>query len=222
MDDTQVIHRHHKQLQLTDGVLFKMKKVADDREFRQLVLPQSHRREALRLLHDETGHLGVERTLDRVSSRFYWPCMVADVEQKCWTCERCAQCKRRAQKSAPLVNIRTTAPMELVCMDFQSLEPDNKNTTNIHFTRYAQAFPTRILWPQSWPWSLIIDFCSYSNRIIGQQQPLPCSSDRRGPRLELWLCCYSLWIRKDVPHLLLHNRRVPNQWEEPAAVQEDS
>ncbi|MGH0130392.1 UNVERIFIED_CONTAM: hypothetical protein FKN15_009195 [Acipenser sinensis] len=51
-------------------------------------------------------------------------------------------------RSAPLVNIRSQRPMELVCMDFLSLESDSKGLSNIlvitdHFTRYAQAFPTR-------------------------------------------------------------------------------
>ena len=147
-DDTKIILRHLKQLHLVDGVLFKSKKLADGCEVKQLVLPKSYRKEALRLLHNESGHLGAERTLDLVTNRFYWPRMDADVLLKCQTCERCIQRKRRAQKNAPLVSIKTSAPMELVCMDFLSLEPDYKNTTNVlvitdHFTRYAQAYPTK-------------------------------------------------------------------------------
>ncbi|KAJ7991582.1 hypothetical protein DPEC_G00285360 [Dallia pectoralis] len=47
-----------------------------------------------------------------------------------------------------MVNIRTTYPLELVCMDYLSLEPDNRDTRNIlvitdHFTRFAVAVPTK-------------------------------------------------------------------------------
>ena len=50
--------------------------------------------------------------------------------------------------SAELVNISTTQPMELVCIDFLSLEKSKGGEEHIlmitdHFTRYAQGFPTR-------------------------------------------------------------------------------
>ncbi len=35
------------------------------------------------------------------------------------------------QKAAPLINIRTSRPLELVCMDFLSVEPDSSNTKDI-------------------------------------------------------------------------------------------
>lgn len=94
------------------------------------------------------GHLGIERTLELTRSRFYWPKMAADVERKVKTCERCVRRKTQPDKAAPLVNIKTTRPMELVCMDFLSLEPDSHNTKDIlvitdHFTKYAVAIPTR-------------------------------------------------------------------------------
>ena len=49
---------------------------------------------------------------------------------------------------AELVNISTTKPMKLVCIDFLSLERSKGGYENIlvitdHFTRYAQAFPTK-------------------------------------------------------------------------------
>ena len=53
-------------------------------------------------------------------------------------------------KSAHLVNITSSAPMELVCMDYLSLERSNVGFENIlvitdHFSHYAQAIPTRNL-----------------------------------------------------------------------------
>ncbi len=98
-------------------------------------------------LHDRMGHVGMERTLDLLRARFYWPKMAADVEQKIRTCGRCVRRKSPPQKAAPLVNIQATRPLQLVCMDFLSLEPDRSNTRDIlvitdSFTKYAVAVPT--------------------------------------------------------------------------------
>lgn len=51
------------------------------------------------------------------------------------------------QKAAPLVNIEVTGPLELVCIDFLSIEPDSRNTKDVlvitdFFTMYAVAVPT--------------------------------------------------------------------------------
>lgn len=93
------------------------------------------------------GHMGIERTLDLVRSRFFWPRMAADIETKIKTCNRCVRRKALPERSAPLVNIKTTRPLELLCMDYLSLEPDQSNTKDIlvftdHFTKFAIAIPT--------------------------------------------------------------------------------
>ena len=147
-EEAKLLWRHRKKLHVQNGVLFKRCELPCGRQAMQLVLPNSHRGEAMRQLHDEMGHLGYERTHDLIRSRFYWPRMGADIEQKCTTCPRCIRRKKRAVKSALLTSIQTTSPMELVCIDFLTLEPDKSNTRNIlvvtdHYTRYAQAFPTK-------------------------------------------------------------------------------
>ncbi|KYO36569.1 hypothetical protein Y1Q_0024278 [Alligator mississippiensis] len=49
---------------------------------------------------------------------------------------------------AYLHTISSSKPLELVCIDFLTIETDRKNISNVlvvkdHFTRYAQAYPTR-------------------------------------------------------------------------------
>lgn len=93
------------------------------------------------------GHMGIERTLDLARTCFYWPKMAANVEHKIRTCGRCVRRKALPEKAAPLVNIQTSRPLQLICMDFLSLEPNTSNTKDVlvltdHFTKFALGFPT--------------------------------------------------------------------------------
>lgn len=138
--------REWNRLELLNGVLYRRRQEGA-RMFYQLVLPEELRPSVLKSLHDDLGHMGIERTLDLVRARFYWPKMSAYVEHKIKTCNRCVRRKSLPERAAPLVNITATRPLELVCMDFLSVEPDSSNTKDIlvitdHFTKYAVAIPT--------------------------------------------------------------------------------
>lgn len=102
----------------------------------------------LRSLHDEMGHLGVERTTDLVRSRFFWPKMAHEVEQYIKNYGQCVTLKTPCNKYAPLHQIVSSGPLDLICIDFLSVEPDSKGISNVlvitdHFTRCAQAFPSK-------------------------------------------------------------------------------
>lgn len=56
--------------------------------------------------------------------------------------------KTPAQRAAPLHQILSSEPLDLVCIDFLPMEPDSKGMTSVlvvtdHFIRYAQAFPSK-------------------------------------------------------------------------------
>lgn len=140
--------RERSKLLLVDGVLHR--KILNQRgeAFHQLVIPKSHRQRAFEGVHDEVGHMGIERTLELARARFFWPKMAKFIETKCKNCERCVRRKARAQKASKLVNIKVNGPLELLCIDFLTIEPDSKDTRNIlvmtdHYTKYAQAYPTK-------------------------------------------------------------------------------
>ncbi|XP_068078506.1 heat shock 70 kDa protein 12B isoform X1 [Danio rerio] len=146
LPELSLMMREWNRFVLLDGVLYR-KRQNGEVLTHQLVLPKEFRATVLRSLHDEMGHMGIDRTLDLARSRFYWPKMAQEVEQKIKTCPRCVLHKAPPEKAAPLVNIRTTRPLELLCMDFLSLEPDRRNFKDIlvitdHFTKYAVAVPT--------------------------------------------------------------------------------
>jgi transposase InsO family protein len=134
------------QLSIEDGILYRNVKI-QDQELKQLVVPSVHIANILEALHNEMGHQGRDRTTNLIRERFYWPGMTTDIEKWLNQCENCI--KRKKEPSiAPLVNIETTQPLELVCIDYLTLEKCKGGFENIlvitdHFTRYAQAIPTR-------------------------------------------------------------------------------
>lgn len=102
----------------------------------------------MKSLHDDSGHLGLDKTYGLIKDRFYWPRMKSEIEDYCKSCVRCIKRKTLPKRVAPLSHLQSDGPLDLVCMDFLSIEPDSNNTENVlvitdHYTRYAQAFPTK-------------------------------------------------------------------------------
>ncbi|KAK7879850.1 hypothetical protein WMY93_033485 [Mugilogobius chulae] len=146
LPELPLLLREWSKLELVDGILYRRRRDNEELSY-QLVLPEDLRPLVLQSLHDNMGHMGIDRTLDLVRTRFYWPKMALDVEQKIKTCGRCVRRKALPERAAQLVSITTSRPLELLCMDFLSLEPDTSNTQNIlvltdHFTKFAIAIPT--------------------------------------------------------------------------------
>ncbi|KAL2081551.1 hypothetical protein ACEWY4_023404 [Coilia grayii] len=146
--DVSLLKRESLKLRVEDGLLYRVTYKASGKERRQLLLPKEFRMQVCHALHDDMGHLGVERTLDLIRDRFYWPKMSQTVETYIGNCGRCVTWKSPCSRAAPLHQITSSGPMELVCIDFLSLEPDSCGFANIlvvtdHFSRYAQAYPTK-------------------------------------------------------------------------------
>ena len=147
-EEVKQLLREFARLQIHHGVLYRRKTRSDKTSSLQLVLPVTYRKEAIVKLHNDLGHMGIERTVALAKNRFYWPKMAEEIEDWIKHCVRCLARKTLPKTAAPLHNIVTKGPMELVCMDFLSLEQDKSGKKSIlvvtdHFTRYAQAFATR-------------------------------------------------------------------------------
>ena len=143
-----LLKRESPKFSVEDGLVYRITNKASGKERRQLLLPKEFRLPVIRALHDDMGHLGVERTVDLVRERFYWPKMSQAVERYIGNCGRCVTWKSPCSRAAPLHQITSNGPMELVCIDFLSLEPDSSGYGNIlvvtdNFSRYAQAYPTK-------------------------------------------------------------------------------
>ena len=135
------LHMHH-------NVLHRVRKVDEQRTF-QLVVPPSHRDRAFQSIHDDVGHFGCAKTVELARQRFYWPGMLQDISERIKSCNRCVRRKTPTQHHvAPLCPVRTTEPLELVSMDYLTLEASKGGIENIlvitdHLTKYAVAVPTK-------------------------------------------------------------------------------
>lgn len=142
------IKRQMGKLVMEHDLLHRVSKSQSGEQSSQLVLPAEYRPVVLKSLHDDLGHLGAKRTMDMIRRRFYWPKMATSVEHYVKNCGECVLRKAPVQKAAPLHQIVSSGPLDLVCIDFLSMEPDSRGVSNVlvitdHFTRYAQAFPTK-------------------------------------------------------------------------------
>ncbi|KAJ8024914.1 ADP-ribosylation factor-like protein 5B [Holothuria leucospilota] len=134
-------------LTVKDGLLFRKRNGENQQEVSQLVVPDCLKQNILQSLHDEMGHFAVTRTLALIQQRYYWPGMQEDVQRHCSECCRC-NLTRPSTKKAPLVNIKVSAPLELVAIDFLKLDRSSEGYENVlvitdHFTKFAVAVPTR-------------------------------------------------------------------------------
>ena len=144
--DTRYLQSWENYL-IQDDILYRETTISKER-VEQLVLPSALKDDIFKAYHDDLGHQGRDRTTSLIRRRFYWPGINQYIRQKVQRCSRCVRRKTAPPKAAELVNITSSAPMELVCIDYLSLERSKGGYENIlvitdHFSRYAQAIPTR-------------------------------------------------------------------------------
>ena len=111
--DIKSLLRIKKSLVLTKGILFR-KSFTDNTSSKkiiwQLVIPKSHRHQAILGCHDEVGHQGRVRTLSLLRERFFWPNMQVEATQYIAKCPRCLKRKSTPQV-APLQPILVSQPL---------------------------------------------------------------------------------------------------------------
>ena len=147
---SKALLRMKGQLKLIKNVLYR-KTILDNSTERkskfQLILPSHLTTRALKGCHNQVGHQGIVRTLSLLRERFYWPGMHKETILYVNKCQNCLK-RKSTPDVAPLQPIVANQPMELVHIDFLSIEPSKGNIENVlvitdHFTRYAQAYPSK-------------------------------------------------------------------------------
>ena len=143
--------KQRKRLSVTEqGVLV----VRSPKGQLQVVLPAQFVREVLTTAHDApvSGHLGMDKTMEKVRDRFYWSTLFNDVSRFCRTCVSCQNRKDPVKaRQAPLQEMPVpTRPFEWVSIDHTGPLPQtaagNKYILVIscHFSKWIEciAVPT--------------------------------------------------------------------------------
>ena len=127
------------------GVLFHKGK-SDGEDVTQLVVPQSRRRQVLKLSHTAplAGHFGKRKTVGKILPRFYWPGIERDVAAFCRECVECQRAAKRPSVRAPLQLLPVIdTPFERMAMDVVGPLPSTKRGNKYLLTLmdYASKYP---------------------------------------------------------------------------------
>ena len=115
------------------------------------VVPKMHQTAALNRCHWDAGHQGCDHTLSILQEHFCWPGMAKQMRQVIKACKCCLQYEGGTPK-APLCPIVATTPLDLLHVDFTSIETilelnqlprfTNVSVFQDHFTKHILAYVT--------------------------------------------------------------------------------
>ena len=123
-------------------------------ETTQLLVPKSRREMVFQAAHFNpmAGHLGYDKTLSRIMTRFYWPGIRGEVRSWCASCRECQLVNQPAIPRAPLRPLPLMEiPFERIGMDL--IGPFHPSARGYRFvlvlvdyaTRYPEAVPLRTI-----------------------------------------------------------------------------
>ena len=99
-------------------------------------------------LHDHMGHQGINRTMNLLRERVYWPCMAKDAQNWVTNCHRCQIARGNYNQPKPKIgHLEAHNPLDLVCLDFTKIDPSKTGKENIlvitdAFTKFSLAVCT--------------------------------------------------------------------------------
>ena len=122
--------------------------IEDDNIFYQYIVPKAQRILVLKQAHDSVcaGHLGREKTIERIVSKLYWYKQLSDIKEYVRSCHQCQQIKSLAKGKTPLQPIRTSRPGELWTTDLMGPLPCSSGGNLYvlvvvdHFTKWVELF----------------------------------------------------------------------------------
>ncbi|VDI38300.1 Hypothetical predicted protein [Mytilus galloprovincialis] len=147
--DMSALLRQWDLLFIRDDLLCRKFFEIDGSVTNQLVAPRELRKDIMLQLHNNrtAGHLGREKTLNKVRSRFYWPCMTSDISRWCQTCPSCAKRKRGPGKGKyPMQHYTVTRPLECIAIDIMGPLPQTDNDNEYimvigdYFSKWKEAY----------------------------------------------------------------------------------
>ena len=128
--EVHILLQQWDQLLLHNGLLYRRFEKADGMSHLQLIVPKSMQEEIVREAHAGPmgGHLGEEKTKDKVKERFYWPGYSQSIKKWCQACPHCAARKNLILKyRGALQNVQSGYPMQVMAMDIMGPFPETQS-----------------------------------------------------------------------------------------------
>jgi hypothetical protein len=116
----------------------------------QIVLPWSKVKDVLTELQDEPsgGHLGINKTLNKVRQRFYWLQARSHIEKWCRQCDTCAASRRpRSRNRGQMHQYNLGTPFERIAIDVAG--PFARSDQGNRYLLIAMDYFTK--WPEVYP-----------------------------------------------------------------------
>jgi hypothetical protein len=119
MDQLEAGRATLKNFCLSNGRLC-LQTIKNGKQYRRLCVPRSFRERVVKAYHDDlmSGHLGVRRTLTKISNRFFWERLAIDVTNYVQSCPYCQGRKGVNKRPAGFLQcIQVARPFQKVGID---------------------------------------------------------------------------------------------------------
>lgn len=127
----KTLWRQWDRLKVHAGMLYREFTIDETSEtLLQLVVPTCKREEVTKYFHDipSAGHLGAEKTIEKIKHSFYWPAMRKFIDNYCMSCDQCTARKLPLKRNrAPLGQYLVGEPMERIALDITGPLPVSVN-----------------------------------------------------------------------------------------------
>lgn len=147
--ETRILLRQWDSLRVENGLLYRVYENGDGDSHLQFVTPRPLRHRIMHQLHNvrTAAHLGRDKTLNRIKSRFYWPGMTEDVARWCQSCLPCQMRKPGPGVGrSPMQHCTVYAPMECIAIDIMGPLPTTDDGNRFimvlgdYFSKWTEAY----------------------------------------------------------------------------------
>ena len=113
-----------------------------------VVLPRDKISYVLKLIHDRSGHQGIDRVAKLFQHRFYYSGYYKYIGDYIQSCPKCETVKGTTAHNSAMGRVTALRPFEVLSMDFLRLEQSDQGYQKVLvvmdvFTKFTFAFPTK-------------------------------------------------------------------------------
>ena len=139
---------HRDKLFFDDNDVLMKRAVLDGLEYKLVVLHRAKISYVLNMLHDRSGHQGVDRLCKLFQRRFYYSGYFKFIGDYVQGCPVCLCKKGHNSANSQMGRVHASRPFEVLSMDFLKLDQSKHGYQKVLvvmdvFTKYAFAFPTK-------------------------------------------------------------------------------